>query len=191
MLKVENKYLDIDFYPNFLSTKESKKLYSLIEENVSYRGNFNPDKRRVNQIYGDKGLVYEINFRGNISKRYAIEWDELPILEKIKNKIEDITGDYYNFCVIQRYPNGTVGINPHKDKEMTKGTRICGLSLGETRILNMGAPKFLDEQDEKIMLNNGSLYIFNPPTNDYWTHCIEEDETENPRISLTFRNYTK
>ena len=99
--------------------------------------------------------------------------------------VEEITNEKYNICVIQRYPSGKVGIKKHRDKEMKLGTTISGLSLGATRKLKL---EYYDKNIEKDLLS-GSLYVLNPPTNSYYTHCIEKDSTTEPRISLTFRNY--
>ena len=106
-------------------------------------------------------------------------------MEVIRDRAQEITGEKYNICVVQRYPSGKVGIKPHRDKEMTKGTTICGVSVGETRVLTINGKKNIN-----LSLNPGSMYVFNPPTNTYNTHCIQKkDDTKGPRISLTFRNY--
>ena len=87
------------------------------------------------------------------------------------------------------YPTGKIGINPHKDKEMTRGTTICGWSFGSERILNMNPPGYIKTDKILISLPPGSMYEFVPPTNDHWLHCIEKSENNEKRISLTFRNY--
>ena len=178
--------LNINLYETFLSKDESIKIFNMIKEKVPLVKN-----KRSNLTFGDDGLVYEIKFGGyynkpiTIIKRQCIPWKELPILIELRDKVSKLTKEKYNFCVIQRYSKG-VGISPHRDKEMKKETTICGLSLGNTRILIMSPPKFVKEPPIKIELNPGSLYILKSPTNDYWTHCIEKKGEE--RISLTFRN---
>jgi len=126
-----------------------------------------------------------------VVKRYAIAWCKLPILIDIRNHLEQLTGEKYNYCVIQYYPCGKVGIKPHKDKEMILGTTICGLSIGETRFLELSPPKFVNEEKIILPLKSGSLYVLKPPTNSYWIHAILTDDTTKPRISLTFRNVQK
>jgi alkylated DNA repair dioxygenase AlkB len=59
-------------------------------------------------------------------------------LNFIKERVEAITKNKYSIYVMQRYPYGNIGINPHRDKEMVPGTTICGVSLGQTRVLTMG-----------------------------------------------------
>ena len=143
-------------------------------------------EKRATLTYGDTGLSYRLDFYGKITIRKAIPWEELPILLHVRNVLQELTHQTYNTCVIQRYPNGKVGIAPHKNREMTSGTTICGLSLGETRVLTMSR----NSKRFHIKLVPGSVYVLNPPTNDCWFHSIEIDETLGPRISLTFRNYS-
>jgi len=195
-LKINRHKLDIDFYENLLSPEYSQWLYDYLEKNVTWSTSITKT-RRSNQTYGDAGLVYEIKFGGyagkpiNIVKRKVISWESLPILIQLRDLIGNVTGEKYNFCVIQRYPNGRVGVKPHRDKEMTKGTIISGLSLGSDRVLTMSPPSFIKSESVNINLTPGSLYVLKSPTNDYWTHCIETSNNDHPRISLTFRNVPK
>ena len=190
---IKNKYLNIDFYEKFLTQELADQMYKIIEDKTLWRLDLSYNKRAT-QIYADPGLIYEVKFGGygnrpiEIHKYSTLPWDCLPILIELREKISELTGEKYNFCVIQRYPNGKVGINPHRDKEMIKGTQICGLSLGCSRQLTMSPPKFIQSEPINLNLNSGSLYILKPPTNDYWTHCIEKDCSKTARISLTFRN---
>jgi len=185
--------LDIDFYECLFSNESAQLIYQTLEKEVQWSSSIT-QKKRSNQTYGDSGLVYEIKFGGyggkpiNLVKRKVIPWEDFPLLIKIRDYVSFLTGEKYNFCVIQRYPNGKVGINPHKDKEMKKGTIISGLSFGSARTLTMNPPSFIKDQPIKIDLGIGSLYVFKGSTNDYWTHCIEKSDCDIPRISLTFRN---
>jgi alkylated DNA repair dioxygenase AlkB len=128
---------------------------------VQWKSTITP-RRRVQQNYGDEGVSYEINFRGKLIKRVVKSWDEIPILKFIRDEISKITGARYNYCVVQRYPNGNVGINPHRDREMKPDTDIAGLSLGATRILTMDPPRYnsININSFSIELISGSLYIY-------------------------------
>lgn len=185
----DGKLLDMDVYPHFLSPKESNSIYNYLENNVKWSKSITKG-RRTHQDYGDEGVSYVLNIRGNKLVRNVINWDTLPPLLKLKKKIEKYAspiGTKYDYCVIQRYPSGKVGILPHRDREMKNGTHIAGISIGEQRILKMGAPYYSKYEDFEVPLPHGSLYIFNPPTNNHWSHCIQKDNTKKPRISITFR----
>jgi len=123
---------------------------------------FNKDLRRTSILFGNENLIYSVTYQG-------------------------ITKQSYTVCVIQRYPNGKIGINPHRDKEMVLGTRICGLSLGAKRIIQFTR---LNNDPVSISLLAGSLYCMNPPTNQKWLHSIiKEPHIKEIRYSLTFRDY--
>ena len=190
---IKSNKLNIDYYDQYLSQDESQKIYDILEKDIIWDVPFSNNKR-LTQIYADPGLIYEVKLGGYGNRpletyRYStLPWGYLPILMEVREKLSQLTGEKYNFCVIQRYPNGKVGISPHRDREMIKGTHICGLSVGCTRKLKMSPPKFIKDQSIELELKSGSLYILRPPTNDYWTHCVEKDSSKAPRISLTFRN---
>ncbi len=184
MTKVEYRDvgLNLDLYSNILTKEHAKALYEQLERDVQWSREITPG-RRVNQTFGDEGLVYEIHWYGKTTQRKAQPW--LPCLIPVRDVLEKLTNQKYNICVVQRYPSGKVGINPHRDREMKAGTTICGISLHQSRTLAM----LRGNKTVNVPLESGSLYIFYPPTNDYWAHSIPKDDTKEPRISLTFRNY--
>ena len=172
-----DKY-NVEFFPQFLNNKESSELYrQLLPQVVLYKN------KRSTVIFADEGIKYTIEYFGQTSVKETVKW--IDPLMKVKNKLETYTKEKYNVCVLQCYPNGNVGINPHRDKEMVKGTTIAGVSLGETRVLELQRGM----EKKEYRLNSGSLYLLNPPTNSYWTHSIRKDATKRIRLSLTFRNY--
>jgi hypothetical protein len=184
---------NFDFYPEFLSSGEADSLFSLIERKIRWNRKITPGLR-VNQTYGDPGVSYTLHIRGTTIVRKATDWNTFPELFDLKCKVEEITDSKYNYCVIQRYPSGKVGIKKHRDREMTSGTTIAGLSIGAQRELIMypdvRAIGSFSNKPINIKLNSGSLYVFNPPTNDYWLHSIEPDlSISKPRISITFRTW--
>jgi 2OG-Fe(II) oxygenase superfamily len=91
-----------------------------------------------------------------------------------------------------KYPHGDIVIKKHRDKEMTSGTSICGISVGTTRKIRFLPTSYINAKNsEGITLNltHGSLYCMLPPTNDKWTHeILPENKEIGVRYSLTFRN---
>jgi alkylated DNA repair dioxygenase AlkB len=196
----KNSY-NVSFYESFLTPEESKELFEETLKNVKFSttkdGKIN-QKRRGNATYGDDGLVYEIKFSNGIVRRKAIPWKTFPLLVKYKNRVDqalestfddlklDKSNNRTTTCSIMIYPSGSVGIKPHRDKEMIKGTSIAGLSIGATRDLIISN----NNTKLKLKLNNGSLYILSPPTNDKCSHSIPVDySVKDIRISFTFRTY--
>jgi alkylated DNA repair dioxygenase AlkB len=173
--------LHLELITNLFTYDEEKKIYKTLEKLF----NNPPENKRVNQTYGDDGLIYRINFYGKITERPALSWSKAPLLKELRDYVSDLTGEKYTICVVQRYPNGKIGINPHRDKEMILGTTIAGMSFGTQRTLTMQR----GEKNISLDLTPGSLYVMKPPTNSFWSHSIEKDNTTGVRISLTFRNY--
>ncbi len=178
---------NIDFYPALLNRITAKGLYNHILDHFELPAML---RRRHNKTYGDDGMVYRIKFGGygtrpeRIVHREALKWDTIPMLPYLRKLVEHVTGATFTYCVIQYYPMGRVGIKRHRDKEMLPGTMIAGVSLGQVRTLQMESI----HDSLSMYLYSGSLYVLKPPTNDYWMHCIPEDDTTSPRLSLTFRN---
>lgn len=183
-----NENFSVDYYPSFLPIDITSTLYLYLEETLP------KSSRRDSILFGDKGIVYTVTYRNETSDRIVESWDMLPGLPELKNLVEKTTGQKYTVCIIQRYPNGNIGIAPHRDKEMVLGTRICGLSLGATRTISFTKINNHAASDTtepiNIALKSGSLYVMNPPTNQKWLHSIKkESKIKEPRISLTFRDY--
>src|SRR5437870_13231420 len=112
--------LDIDLYPHLLTEELADGWYNYIDSI------FQKDWRRTSILFGNQGLIYSVTYQGNTSNTEVLPWTNLPALDELKSLVENITAQKYTVCVIQRYPNGNIGINPHRDKEMVFGTRICG-----------------------------------------------------------------
>lgn len=172
--------LDLDYYADYLTAKEATQLFDLLSRE------FVQEKRRKSVIIGDAGVEYRITYRGATKVTIPRNWSEFPGLEELKQKIAETVRETLTVCVVQYYPSGEVGILPHRDKEMVAGTKICGLSLGQSRQLVLGRDGY---PPRKVLLESGSLYVMNDPTNQKWLHSITKDNSTKARISLTFRNY--
>jgi len=81
--------------------------------------------------------------------------------------LEQLTNSKYNYVVIQYYPDGSKGIAQHRDKEMTSGTVIAGISLNAVRRLILEPPyrNKIDTVPVRVSLEHGSVYLLKPPTN--------------------------
>lgn len=172
------RYLNAEYHPSFISSTESEELQTLLAPH------FKSSSRRSNITIGNEGFSYTVTFRDNTVVRHAIPWDTFPAVQQLKERLEELYSTTFTYCVVQYYPSGKVGIKPHRDRELTPGTIIAGVSLGATRdlVMSRGAASIT------YTLIDGSLYVLHPPTNDYWSHSIPTDNTTEPRYSLTFRD---
>jgi len=111
-------------------------------------------------------------------------------LIKIKEAIENKTYETFNSLLINRYKSGNDKVDWHSDDEpeLSKNSSIASLTLGEPRDFLMRY-KGKSGDNKKIFLEDGSLLLMKPPTQEFWEHCIpKRSGLENTRINLTFRN---
>jgi alkylated DNA repair dioxygenase AlkB len=180
--QLSDKFLNVKYIPNFLTENENKELYDTL-----FKLNWSSSVRS-SKLYGDPNVTYRVNTKNYSTVRDAIDWSAVPELIPLNEKVKKLTGLNITACAIQCYPNGKIGIGAHRDKEIGINENIVGLSLGATRIFRFAR---YDKQYD-IPLKSGSLYIIDGITNKYWSHEIVKDlEITEPRISLTFRDYTE
>jgi len=127
-------------------------------------------------------------------------FDELTLLQnKVQNYIEELENKKslfqnngldklnINSCLINYYETGNNFIPPHKDSSLSFGeypTIVC-VSYGDERTMILKNK----EEDFSFRLKSNSIFIMAGSSQKYYTHEIERKESENPRYSLTFRNY--
>jgi len=175
---------------SFYDKKEADKLYREIDDAVAFDKKFyikifgkrHPIPRNQT-AYGDPGTTY--TFSGMTVN--AKPW--IPIIQKIKADVEYALGLEFNFCLVNKYDDGSKYIGYHKDDEGDLGAypKIASVSFGQER-------KFYFKCDDpavpvvKTSLNSGSLCVMYHPTNKYYKHSVpKEAKVTNPRINLTFR----
>ncbi|XP_066253048.1 DNA oxidative demethylase ALKBH2-like [Euwallacea similis] len=146
---------------------------------------------RQQVAYGDQGLKY--TFSGTTIA--AKPW--FPVLTTVKELVEKVSNQSYNFVLINRYKNGNDHIGEHRDdeKELDKHTPIASLSLGQERTFvlkhrdaRLKGKLYRKIASVKIQLEHGSLLLMNYPTNEYWYHSLPQRRNcPGVRINLTFR----
>lgn len=179
----------LDFYENFIPEDYALQLLEYIDKNAKW--NRVDQKKRGNANYGDVGVSYTLTKGEKVAlTRTCNPWSDMPLLKQLADLCSQATGEKSNYVRCQRYATKRVGIPPHRDRELAHGTAIVGLSLGDSRMMTFRPPAWMKEdgaKDVQIEVTSGSLYVIRPPTNDYYSHCIEaEKEDGGLRISLTF-----
>jgi alkylated DNA repair dioxygenase AlkB len=188
--------LDVSYYPHFLEAKEATELFAHLHKTVPWPHSHMTkkgvlSKKRNKYLCGDPDVrYYTATFRGKVVHSPVGPWSTVPILETLRNRVRDLTGQDYHVCSLQLYNCGEVGIEPHRDKEMEAGTIIASISLGETRVMKFDRIGVSNGEPVEISLEAGSLCLLHPPTNDKWLHSIPKDPAPtDKRLSVIFRNY--
>ena len=138
-------------------------------------------KRKV-AWYGDQPFDYTYSH----VKKTALPWT--PSLQSIKDKIEEVSGETYNSCLLNLYHSGQEGMGWHTDaeKELKKDGAIASVSFGADRKFSF-KHKTTQEKVE-VFLENGSLLIMKGTTQTHWLHRLPPtNKVQTPRINLTFR----
>ena len=109
-------------------------------------------------------------------------------LNKIAQKISGFLGFEPNNCLINYYLDGKSKMGYHSDQIdiLAENTGVAILSLGETRILRFREIENYESKKD-YELENGSLIYMTQEIQNIWQHCIPKTDTENGRMSLTFR----
>jgi len=187
---------EVEYFPKFMMEPgEAQRLFKILEkeipwqrESVKLNDQYVKPPRLV-AVLGDEGTHYQYNN----STKVATGWHSelLPV----KNKIEELTGQKYNFALLNLYRDGQDSIGAHSDseKDIVADSTIASLSLGATRDFYLQNKQ--TDNEIKVALNSGSLLLMKGKCQKLYRHYIPKDSrVRTPRINLTFRlvhMYTK
>lgn len=114
--------------------------------------------------------------------------DFLPELDYIIKQLKPVIGFEPNNCLINYYLDGKSKMGYHSDQTdiLETDTGIAIVSVGETRTLKF---RNIENPDQFLTyeLTAGSLIYMTKEIQTIWQHSIPKSDTENGRISLTFR----
>ena len=152
------------------------ELFALLTSNVKW------DERMTARKTASFGKAYNYS---QIDYPYQ---DFLPELREIIRQLKPVIGFEPNNCLINYYVDGKSKMGYHSDQTdiLETGTGIAIISIGETRTLKFrnieNSNQFLTYE-----LTAGSLIYMTQEIQTIWQHSIPKSETENGRMSLTFR----
>lgn len=126
----------------------------------------------------------------------------VPSVERIRDKIDELTGIWYDCCLINHYPDGNCACAFHSDPDhgriFAQDTVIA--SFGETRRFNLRELMVNGDKKKKPPLQEQNHYSFHLFANDLmWMHSdcqdtyqhailpSEGEQNNEPRISIVFK----
>ena len=177
----------LEYKRDFLLPEKADKYYKILEQEFKKISN---EHKRTCMTFGTKEVAEEFEDTESWEDSNDIV---CQIIRVMHHKVEKFTGLKYNFVLVNRYPDGSVGMGKHRDKESCLGEdpTITGISLGSVRDMQFEPEGFFPEELPKkiaISLDHGSIYVMHHPTNKYWTHeVLKRPKVCRSRISLTFR----
>lgn len=164
----------VTFIPDFIAGPE--ELFSVLRDNVLW------DERMHARKTASFGVAYNYSQMSYPFQAFT------PELEAIIAKISPTLGFTPNNCLINYYLDGKSKMGFHADRTdiLEQATGIAIVSVGETRTLrfkNVKEPSVLAD----FPLPAGSLIYMTQEVQNEWLHAIPPSETNNGRMSLTFR----
>lgn len=178
----------VNYFGKVFSAEEARRYFEILLNSIHWKndevlmfGKRIVTKRKV-AWYGDREFEYTYS---KVTRKANLWTPELLLL---KAKIEEISGETFNSCLLNLYHSGEEGMGWHSDaeKDLKKNSAIASVSFGAER-------KFVfkhKETKETISLNleNGSLLIMKGSTQKHWLHRLPPTKkVDSARINLTFR----
>ncbi|MDW3194317.1 MAG: alpha-ketoglutarate-dependent dioxygenase AlkB [Cytophagales bacterium] len=126
------------------------------------------------------------SYRYSGTTKTALPWS--ATLRKIKSRIEEVSGETYNSCLLNLYHSGEEGMAWHSDGEveLKKNGAIGSVSLGAERKFAFKHKQTKERID--LWLEHGSLMVMKGTTQSHWLHRLPPTKKVlTPRVNLTFR----
>ncbi|MCH7403032.1 alpha-ketoglutarate-dependent dioxygenase AlkB family protein [Belliella kenyensis] len=183
---------EVFYYGKIFTFEEAKDYFDELWHNIDWKndealiyGKRIITKRKV-AWYGDEPFEYTYS---KVTKK-ALLWTDS--LLRLKKKIEEVSGETYNSCLLNLYHSGEEGMAWHSDgeKDLKKNGTIGSVSFGAERKF---AFKHKDSKEVvSMILEHGSLLVMKGTTQSHWLHRLPPTKTVySPRINLTFRTIVK
>lgn len=181
---------DSRYFETLLGQGEADDFYRRLHQEIDWQRDrvtlYGRDilTKRAVAWHGDGPYAYTYSHNTKIAQPWT------PALVELKAKVEALSGDRFNCCLLNLYHSGEEGMAWHADdeKELHPNGAIASVSLGEAR-------RFLfrhqqTKQKCEIELAHGSLLLMRPPTQDHWHHSLPPmRRVKGARINLTFRSH--
>ena len=194
---------DIFIHKNFVNTDEAKKLFDDIVNTIDFQQWYHMPSRngeepkplkRIKRIMvtpnSNRDLPY-YRFTVNDQAGHGIIAPMPTFMHDLCQKIGSLLNVELNHVVVLLYRDGSDCIGFHKDKtlDLDENAPIVSLSLGCTRTYCLRDNNLNPKIHQEIDLENGTLLVLGPKTNQNFYHSIKpaEDKSITPRISITFR----
>ena len=178
----------VNYYGKVLTKLDADAFLNVLLNTISWEndqavifGKHLTTKRKVSW-YGDK--AFEYTYSGKTKNALPFT----PNLSKLKQLVEQKTGETFNSCLCNLYHDGNEGMGWHSDaeKDLKKDGAIASLSFGTERKFAF-KHKIIKEKRE-FLLEHGSLLVMTGTTQTHWLHRLPPTKKiHSPRVNLTFR----
>ena len=178
------------YYVQFLSPDWAPLLHQevahmcLVREKKSY-GKVYP-MNRASCVFITEGSSTDKLGYGNLPN---YQFHQSPYLIQIKKKVESLTEEHFDYCLVHLYRNGRDSIAWHNDKEaLNPGTSVVSISLGATRKFRFRPLGQKTRWLVEYHLTSGTMIWMLPSCQSLYEHTVPKElRVKDWRINLTFR----
>jgi len=163
--------------PEFLTADAARHLFQALLTGVAWDERMKARKTACfGQTYDDSGVDYQVV-------------PMHPLLLPLCQDIEIQLGFAPTNCLLNYYETGlsTMGFHSDATHNLADGTGVAIVSLGAERNLTF-RNKANRDLSMDFPLPHGSLFYMTQLTQDHWEHAVKRTDTDDARISLTFRH---
>jgi alkylated DNA repair dioxygenase AlkB len=122
---------------------------------------------------------------------YIVDPAGWHIVVRLTSLVEEVTGETYNFTLVNYYSSGTDSISYHSDSESFLGPNPCiaSLSLGAPRDFHLRHVDYKTNgvPPQKFVLHDGDMVVMRGKTQHRWQHAVPKRKHADGRINITFR----
>lgn len=179
---------EVNYYGPIVSLKESQEFFEVLLNETEWQKDSSVMFGKL--IVTDRKMAFYANDK--LTYTYAhVERYTLPFTEhllRLKELVEEKTGEKFNSCLLNLYHSGKEGMGWHTDdeKELHESGAIASISFGAER--NFVFKHKESKQRIPIVLQKGSLLVMKGTTQKHWLHSLPKTtKVKTPRINLTFR----
>ncbi|RPI14464.1 MAG: alpha-ketoglutarate-dependent dioxygenase AlkB [Lysobacterales bacterium] len=134
--------------------------------------------------HGDPEAVYTYSGTEHLPRPWT------PALERVRRRVEALTGHAFNAVLLNLYRDGRDGMGWHADDEPELGLEpvVASASFGATRRFCLRHRR-RRELKLDVPLGHGSLLLMYGATQRHWLHAVPKTrQAVGPRVNLTFRS---
>lgn len=178
----------VNYYGVVFNFRKAKRHFAHLLQDIQWQndealiyGKKITTKRKV-AWYGEKPFSYTYS---KVTKRALLF---TPHLLELKHKVEALTKETYNSCLLNLYHEGAEGMAWHSDAErdLKRNGAIASLSFGAERKFSLKHKQ--TKESVSLNLENGSLLVMKGTTQTHWLHSLPPSKKVlSPRVNLTFR----
>lgn len=181
----------VEVYRGFYSVEEANTVLEAVKAETDWKQEktrWGTNVPRLNAWCSDENLSYSYSGISHVGAGWT------PMCEKVKNKVQSVSGYEFNSLLLNYYRNGGDSIGRHTDAEKPLGKNpiVASVSFGATRKFILRHMKKKTEDGQRLAktlyLEHGSLLVMAGELQHHWTHEMPKEEgIDEERISLTFR----